>query len=74
MTELYNLARGSLFKLLPDEDVHVPPAAPDGEDDVIYKLGSIDGMYSWSIGPDKERYYFAAWTEVEEVSDGNNSN
>ena len=68
MTELYNLPRGTCFKLLPNQEVHVPPAAPDGEADVIYKLGSIDGMYSWSIGPKNERYYFAAWTEVEEVT------
>ena len=63
--KLYDLKKGALFKL--SEPAQVPPDAPQGVQEDIYKFGAIDGMYSWSIGSDGERYYFAAWTEVEEV-------
>jgi hypothetical protein len=64
--KLYELNRGSHFKLL--EKPTIPAASPmPMSPDLEYKLGSIDGMYSWSIGEDGETYYFAAWTEVEEV-------
>ena len=66
--KLHHLPRGSKFKLT-DAGAMVPPAAPRGTEDAIYKFGAIDGMYSWSIGEDGERYYFAAWTEVELVTD-----
>ena len=66
--KLYNLYRGKYFTLDNPLDVKVPPDAPEALDQV-YKLGSIEGMYSWSIGQiDGERYYFAAWTEVTEVT------
>lgn len=65
--KLYDLERGKKFKLTSPE-TDVPPSAPEGVMGMVYTLGRIDGMYSWSIGEDKERYYFAAWTEVEEVT------
>lgn len=64
--KLYELNRGALFKL--GEDAMIPPDAPEGVDGVVYKLGGLDGMYAWCLtNDDVERYYFAAWTEVEEV-------
>ena len=62
---LYDLHRGSKFKLLASPDV--PPFALEGSLEMTYTLGAIDGMYSWSIGEDGGRYYFAAYTEVEEI-------
>ncbi len=64
--KLYDVPRGSRFILV--EKPHTPPDSLDGIGQV-YRLGSIDGMYSWSIGEDGERYYFAAWTEVEVIDD-----
>lgn len=64
--QLYKLNRGSHFKLL--EFPQVPPEAPiPMTPDFEYRLGSLDGMYCWCTGEDGETYYFAAWTEVEEV-------
>lgn len=68
--KLYDLRRGTKFRL--SEDPTVPPdlmARQLATFDIVYTFGSIDGMYSNSIGEDGERYYFAAWTEVEEVLD-----
>lgn len=64
--KLYELERGKRFKLQEPKAV-VPPAVPEDVVGQTYTLGAIDGMYSWSIGEDGERYYFAAYTEVEEI-------
>jgi len=64
--KLYDLPRGSYFKLI--EDPHVPPDAFKGEKDMQYKLMNIDGMYSYVIGSDDNVYHFAAWTEIEKVN------
>ncbi|MGL1886287.1 MAG: hypothetical protein OCD76_07210 [Reichenbachiella sp.] len=65
-SSLLELRYGTKFKLL--DEATVPPAAPEGSLDMVFTFGSIDGMYSWSTGEDGERYYFAAWTEVEVIS------
>ena len=57
--KLYDLERGDNFK--------VPVAAPQPADNVTYKYTHVDGMYAPCEGTDGERYYFAAWTEVEKV-------
>jgi len=70
--KLYNIYRGSKYKLSPnqDDDVQIPPDALDPDHSQSYRLGAIDGMYSWSIGEtDGKRYYFAAWTEVELIEE-----
>lgn len=65
--ELYNLARGTRFKIATSN-----PAVPVGEekpepDDTIYKHEKIDGMYSRNYDPDGNVVYLAAWTPVEVV-------
>jgi hypothetical protein len=61
--KLYNLPRGERFKLL--ENPTIPPVAPQGKLNVVYKLLGLDGMYCNCLNPEQERVYFAAWTEVE---------
>ncbi len=63
MKTILDLKRGDKFKLL--EKAVVPPAAPEGSLDMQFSFGSVDGMYSWSLGEDGVRYYFAAYTKVE---------
>ena len=64
--ELYKLERGDNFKVI-DQETKVPPAAPQPADNVTYHYTHVDGMYAPCEGTDGERYYFAAWTEVEKV-------
>ena len=64
--KLYDLERGDNFKVI-DQETKVPPAAPQPADNVTYKYTHVDGMYAPCEGTDGERYYFAAWTEVEKV-------
>jgi hypothetical protein len=63
--KLYDLRRGDHFRLL--EDVKIPPAAPEGRMGVTYRFSHVDGMYAPVTDPEGNRYYFAAWTEVDEV-------
>ena len=67
--KLYDLERGKSFKLLRDEDVHIPPAHAQLDYEVVYKFRGTDGMYSRSLDPEGNNVHFAAWTEVVEVSD-----
>ena len=65
--KLYDLKRGDKFKLV-DDDVRIPPSAPmPMENDTTYTYSHVDGMYAPVQGSDDERYYFAAWTEVEKI-------
>lgn len=64
--KLYELNRGDKFKII-DEDVKIPPAAPEADKAITYDFTHVDGMYAPCHGTDGERYYFAAWTEVEKV-------
>ncbi len=68
--KLYNLQRNTTFRLL--EDPKLPPNALTPNAKWVYKLLNIDGMYGNCKGPDKERYYFAAWTEVEPIEHPDN--
>lgn len=63
--KLYELKRGSYFKLTSTPDI--PPDALSGDMTKLYKLNNLDGMYSNCVDTDKNTYYFAAWTEVENV-------
>ena len=66
--ELYKLNKGDCFKLV--EDPKMPPAAPLGNKDLVYKFTHIDGMYCPCHDTIRnERYYFAAWTDVEKVDE-----
>lgn len=64
--KLYELPRGSYFKLL--ENAQVPPDAAEGEPYQLYKLGNIDGMYSYCFDKDNRIYHFVAWAEVEKIN------
>ena len=64
--ELYNLQRGDKF-ILANLDVNIPVAAPVPDMAVTYTYTHVDGLYAHCQGSDGERYYFAAWTEVEKV-------
>lgn len=66
--ELYKIGRGTKYKLN-EGNPTIPPDAPPSVVGMTYTLGRIDGMYSWSIGEDGKRYYFAAWTDVEVVDE-----
>ena len=66
--KLYDLERGDYFKLL--EDPSVPPAAEFGDKHLVYKFTHVDGMYCPCHDTTyNNRYYFAAWTEVEKVNE-----
>jgi len=64
--KLYNLARGTKFRLL--EESKVPPDAlpPDEDPNTVYTTAGVDGMYCKVDGPDG-RTYFQCWTDVEAV-------
>jgi len=49
--KLYEVKRNTLFTLV--------------DDDRIYNLHNIDGMYSYVTDAMNNVYHFAAWTEVE---------
>ena len=64
--KLYDLKHGDNFKII-DQETKVPPDAPQPADNIMYHYTHVDGMYAPCKGTDGERYYFAAWTEVEIV-------
>ena len=66
--QLYLLPRHSKFKII-DEDVKIPPDASLARYDVIYSNPRLDGMYCNCTDVNGVVYYFAAWTEVEEIKD-----
>ena len=63
--KLYELTRGDWFSL--KEPALVPPDAPEGSANDVFKYTHVDGMYAPVVNKAGERYYFAAWTEVEKV-------
>lgn len=66
MTRLYELRRGNLFKIV-DNNIHVPPGAPEVFKESVYKLHNIDGMFSFCTDENKQVVHIAAYTEVEEI-------
>jgi hypothetical protein len=64
--KLYDLKRGDKFKII-DEETRVPPSSLEANKEATYTYTHVDGMYAPCEGTDGERYYFAAWTEVEKV-------
>ena len=62
--KLYELHRGECFTLA--ETPKQPPDIfnPEPEQDKLFMLHNIDGMYSYVTDNEKNVYHFAAWTEV----------
>jgi hypothetical protein len=62
---MYELERGTKFKLIEGE-VRVPPAAQCPTDsDEVYRYSHVDGMYCTCYDSKDNKFYMAAWTEVE---------
>jgi hypothetical protein len=66
MTELYNLERGTWFKIV-DKKVKVPVSHQELNTEEAFKFHHIDGMYSYCTDKDDNVVHLAAWTEVEEI-------
>lgn len=62
--KLYDLARGSKFKLLPEHVEHIPPAAPSLSVGLVYKLHNLDGMYSYCTDDTGRVVHIAAYAEI----------
>ena len=65
--KLYELPRGSSFVLI--NNPQIPPEAKIPDIDKIYKLGNIDGMYSYCSDNEGHVYHFVAWADVIKVND-----
>jgi len=63
--KLYELNKGDSFRLL--EDAAIPPAAPEGDKNSVYRFNKVDGMYANVLDSEDVVHYFAAWTEIETV-------
>lgn len=65
-TELYKLQRGDAFTFA-DEELHIPPDAPEPNPLQVYKYLGVDGMYAKirQLAADAGTIEFvAAWTKV----------
>jgi hypothetical protein len=66
--KLYDLPRDSYFTINPTpEGARVPPDAPELDFTTVYKLGNIDGMYSYCTAPDGAVVHVQACAEVTQV-------
>jgi hypothetical protein len=64
MKALYDLDKGTTFKLAPTDMVQVPVDSNKFEFSGVYKFLGIDGMYSRSTDEHGNIHHFAAWTKV----------
>jgi hypothetical protein len=64
MYALYELPKGSKFKLTPEEGVDVPPDHLQYSLEEVYIFDHIDGMYSYCLDSKGALHHFAAWTKV----------
>jgi hypothetical protein len=64
MKALYEMERGTHFKLAPQDAVSVPPDSEEFTMGDVYKFMGIDGMYSKCIDSNGTTHHFAAWTKV----------
>jgi len=67
--KLYELHRGECFTLK-----ETPTQPPDSiniesDQDKLFTLSNIDGMYSYVTDNDNNVYHFAAWTEVTPINE-----
>lgn len=64
MKALYEMERGTHFKLAPQDVVSVPPDSAEFVFGDVFKFVGIDGMYSKCIDSNGLTHHFAAWTKV----------
>lgn len=64
MKALYDLDKGTTFKLAPTDIVQVPVDSNEFKLSGVYKFLGIDGMYSRSTDECGNVHHFAAWTKV----------
>jgi hypothetical protein len=64
MKALYDLDKGTHFKLAPTELVQVPVDSNEFQFSGVYKFLGVDGMYSRSTDEHGNVHHFAAWTKV----------
>ena len=64
MKALYDLDKGTHFKLAPTDVVSVPPASNEFHLTGVYKFLGLDGMYSRCLDEAGNLHHFAAWTNV----------
>lgn len=67
--KLYELHRGEMFTLAEEPTIppdHIPVGRNMG---IIYTLHNIDGMYSYCEDTYGNVYHFAAWTDVDAISE-----
>jgi hypothetical protein len=64
MKALYELDRGTMFKLAPQAVVSVPVDSNEFTTDGVFEFMGIDGMYSRCVDSNGTMVHFAAWTEV----------
>lgn len=64
MPKLYELPRNTLFRIVGDTEIFVPPAAPPVERGTVYKLHNIDGMYSYCTDTAGNVFHIAAYSDV----------
>jgi hypothetical protein len=64
MKALYELDKGTMFKIAPQDGVSLPPGSGAYEMDGVFKFMGIDGMYSKCIDSNGYVHHFAAWTKV----------
>ena len=65
--ELMNLPTETKFKLKNAAVTMIPPSSISPEEDEIYTMDSLDGMYCNALDSSGNRVYFAAWTKVEVI-------
>jgi len=63
--KLYETHRGAYFQIV--EATTVPPSAPQVSEDEIYRLNTLDGMYSNCSDSAGNIVHIAAFTEVRTV-------
>ena len=64
MKALYEMDRGTMFKLAPQDDVRVPVDSNEYSADDVFKFMGVDGMYSKCYDSNGNMLHFAAWTKV----------
>ena len=64
MKALYDLDKGTHFKLSPTEYAQVPPDSLDFTQNDVFKYMGVDGMYSKCYDSLGNLHHFAAWTKV----------
>ncbi len=64
MKALYDLDKGTHFKLAPTDLVQVPVDSNEFHLSGVYKFLGLDGMYSRSTDEHGNVHHFAAWTKV----------